>query len=391
MKIKLFFLFLLIFASIFAENSNEQFRSNFRDSINGDWAEQEVILFDTSEADVMIRAGDIDNLGFGWPNGFDPFSGNNTPTHGFPWTPDTTDVSGTDRILVITSYNGSPPHGSDGYTSSTSRPENLPRPITMHYDLLGTTILAASLQMFVDDFQSPVWWADYEVFLNGVQASFLEDIINALVQTGPIGKIISSQIPVAYLYLLGSDSLSVFIDDTTTGAGDGFALDFIKLLINPVGYTYTGTIEGTVTDSVSGLPIEDVDVTAAAIVSDFTDPAGYYELLEVPAGLVYVEASKSGYRTKSSLVNLVAGATEVMDFDLYPLPGTPENITITIANDSVHVSWNAVTDVSSYNIYSSYDPYLDFTSWTLEDNLTDISWNEELLDEKKFYYVKSVE
>lgn len=98
------------------------------DDENGDWTEQSVTLFDTPEAAMMVRAGDIDNLGFGWPAEFNPFSGASTPRHGYPWTVDSTDAEGTDRIMVISSYIGSPPFGRDGYTSYTSRPENLPRP-----------------------------------------------------------------------------------------------------------------------------------------------------------------------------------------------------------------------------------------------------------------------
>jgi hypothetical protein len=39
------------------------------------------------EADLLVRTGDINNLGFGWPQGFDPFSGKSTPSHAYPWKP----------------------------------------------------------------------------------------------------------------------------------------------------------------------------------------------------------------------------------------------------------------------------------------------------------------
>ncbi|MHB8753739.1 MAG: OmpA family protein, partial [Candidatus Acidiferrales bacterium] len=56
------------------------------------------------EADLVVRTGDINNLGFGWPQGFDPFSGQSTPAHAFP------DINhippnappGTDRIMIGT-------------------------------------------------------------------------------------------------------------------------------------------------------------------------------------------------------------------------------------------------------------------------------------------------
>ena len=54
------------------------------DDENGDWTEQYVTLFDTPEAEIMVRSGDIDNLGFGWPNEFNPFSENSTPPYSCP-------------------------------------------------------------------------------------------------------------------------------------------------------------------------------------------------------------------------------------------------------------------------------------------------------------------
>ena len=46
---------------------------------DGDWSKKIEILQNTPEAQLMVRTGDIDNLGFGWPANFNPFSGNNTP------------------------------------------------------------------------------------------------------------------------------------------------------------------------------------------------------------------------------------------------------------------------------------------------------------------------
>ncbi len=56
------------------------------------------------EADLVVRTGDINNLSFGWPKGFDPFSGQSTPGH--PW-PNIDHIPpnappGTDRIMLGT-------------------------------------------------------------------------------------------------------------------------------------------------------------------------------------------------------------------------------------------------------------------------------------------------
>lgn len=286
------------------------------DTNNGDWTEQHVILYNTPEADMMVRAGDIDNVSFGWPSGFDPFSGQSTPSHGYPWDPDTTDVMGTDRIMVITSYEGTPPCGQDGYTTYTSRPENSTRPITLNYSLSGMEVTSAALQIFVDDFQAPVWCADYFVTINGQDIPNFALTINNLVQTGPIGKIVTYVFPTNQLHLLMNDSLSIFFDDTTSGAGDGYAIDFVKLLINLQGFAYTGTINGTVLDGNSGLPVENARVLIQDFKEVLTDATGYYEMTGVTAGINYLQVTKFGYDTASIIVDLVAGQTIQRDFSI---------------------------------------------------------------------------
>jgi hypothetical protein len=346
MNTKLQFLSLIFTLIMITANS----QSN-RDEINGDWAAQNVSLTNTPEADIMVRVGDIDNLGFGWPGGFDPFSGASTPQHAFPFSPGAEDVDGTDRIMVITSYAGSPPSGQDGYTNTTSRPENLPRPITMNYNLGGITIGSAVLQIFVDDFQAPVWKANYTVTINGVQAPYMAQQINTLAQTGPIGKLITIAIPPSQFNLVNSGSLSILIDDLTTGAGDGFAIDFVKLLVNPVSFTYTGTISGTVTNSANGNPIPGALVSASGYVETTTNSEGAYTLQNVPAGLISVSASAAGFLTKSGFVDLLSGQTATFNLQLdaaiipecdtlhYPLPGTATLFTV-LAPESGYVCGN---------------------------------------------------
>jgi OmpA-OmpF porin, OOP family len=56
------------------------------------------------EADLLVRTGDINNLGFGWPKDFDPFSGKSSPPR--PW-PNPENIppaapDATDRILIGT-------------------------------------------------------------------------------------------------------------------------------------------------------------------------------------------------------------------------------------------------------------------------------------------------
>lgn len=266
------------------------------------------------DAELVFVVGDIDNLGFGWPEGFDVFSGNSAPVHSFPWVPDASDPAGTDRIMVGTSYDGHPPAGQDGYASSTSRPDNTPQFITIWYDLGETKVKSAVLQMFVDDFQSPVWMSSFQATINGRRAPFLEDVLNSLVQTGPIGKLITVQIPEEFLGELKSGVLTIDIDDPTTGAGDGFAVDFVRLLINPRTMTNTGTVSGTVTDEKTGLPINGAIVSATDVIKSSTDSNGEYLLMDVPAGLAAVALSKGGYVPQTKTADLTSGGDAELDF-----------------------------------------------------------------------------
>ncbi|MBK6826211.1 MAG: hypothetical protein IPG86_04790 [Chitinophagaceae bacterium] len=92
MKIINLFLFFLLLSSIAqSQRSTEN---------DGDWNLQQLVLKNTAEADLMIRVGDIDNLGFGFDTDFNPFSGRSTWSHGFPWKVNATDARGTDRIMI---------------------------------------------------------------------------------------------------------------------------------------------------------------------------------------------------------------------------------------------------------------------------------------------------
>jgi hypothetical protein len=85
-----------------------------------DWSKLSASLKDTREAEYLIRVGDVDNLGFGWPDGFDPFCGRMTESHGFPWDPNPADGPGFDRILLSSRFNPADPKGcgGDGYSGA---------------------------------------------------------------------------------------------------------------------------------------------------------------------------------------------------------------------------------------------------------------------------------
>ena len=394
-SMKTFTCLLLLTSMIFSLVSYGQLRDT-NDDENGDWSEQNVTLLNTPEADMMIRTGDIDNLGFGWPANFDPFSGNSTPSHGYPWTADSTNASGTDRIMVITSYVGSPPHGRDGYTNYTSRPENIPRPILLNYELDGLELSTVALQIFVDDFQAPVWYADYFVTINGVDAPYLADIVNPLIQTGPIGKIINVLVPEEHFYLIESDSLSIFFDDTITGAGEGYAIDFVKLLINLKGFAYTAKVYGTVIDSEDN-PIVNAIVSVSGAEDVLTDEDGNYILNDIPAGIASMSVTKFSYDTAMILVDLKAGdsirkdfqLTEILDAEFeadYPFgEGLPHTVHFTDLTSMNPTTW--LWDFGDGETSTEQNPTHDYTSTGLFTVKLTASSDDESNTETKVDYI----
>jgi len=191
-------------------------------------------VWGTEQAELIVRYGDVDNLGVGWPEGFAPFSGETTPEHDIVWLVDPDDAEGTDRIMVVSSYDGWTGDATDGYTASTSRPSNEPCEILIAYTAPAGGVVSAILQVFADDFQSPVWRSSFQVTINGLRVPELEDVLNALDQTGPVGKLITFPLPRRVVASMQTGELRIFVDDPETGAGDGFAFDFFRLLLNPV-------------------------------------------------------------------------------------------------------------------------------------------------------------
>ena len=274
---------------------------------NDNWNEKTSELKNNEEAELIIRVGDIDNFGFGWPNGYDPFTGEDTPIHVFPLNVDANDPKGTDCIYVGTSHIYGSNVYSDGYTGTTKRPSNLPQSIDLNYSLESINLKEAMLQLFVDDFQAQGVHSNFQVKINGQRISYIENIINALNQSGPRGKMINVKLLFEHLNLVKTGKLSIAIDDTISGIGDGFAIDFVRLLINPKPLKYKGTVNVKVIDSQTKNPIKDVFGTVSNIVESTTNQYGEFIAHNIPAGITSVTVSKSGYNPKTQNDNLITG------------------------------------------------------------------------------------
>ena len=303
-----------------------------------DWALKYERTENGPEADLVVRTGDINNLGFGWPQGFDPFSGNSTPPHKFPWESRPDEPDGTDRIMLSSAidptealrdfrrYNS---YSGDGYSGILSdcemlspdqtckqRQDSMPQPLWLAVGKLPSKINAVLIQLLVDDFQSAVFHSHFQVSLNGTRIPSLEYSTNSLNQTGPIGKLVSVKLLPEYWPLLASGEVKLLIDDPTTKMRDGYAVDFARILVNPHKFKYEVSLAATVVDADKHTPIPGATVTAGP-QSATTDTRGKCQLSGLPAGLVTATGAAPGYDENSVPVDLIAGQSGTAEIQLH--------------------------------------------------------------------------
>lgn len=304
----------------------KKFSSNYKPiqpKVPAGWEQPFYIAYDTSLADVVYRYGDMDNLGYGWPTGFDPFSGENTPVHGFPFYPEPSDPAGTDRIMVISGYEykktgiASITNRTDGYTSATKRPYNNPEKLKLEYDLKGKTVQHALLQIFVDDFQSTSFKSKFRVWLNGKEAVWINSYLNELKQGGPIGKLLSLQVLPEFIPMIQSGKLEILIDGPDTDAGDGFAIDFVQLLINPKDIAVS-PVKGKVLDAKSNKPIAGAFIKISGASETESDAEGNFSVNNVPCGMVVIQAAGPGYKGNKVVENVVQDKSATVTIKLEP-------------------------------------------------------------------------
>lgn len=67
-------------------------------------------------------------------------------------------------------------------------------------------------------------------------------------------------------------------------------------------------------------------------------------------------------------------------------PVAPENVEIEIIGNDVVITWDEVIGASSYKVYSSDEPYDNFSE-DLSGSFVGESWSTSIINEKKFYHV----
>lgn len=278
---------------------------------------------DGALADYVYVYGDIDNLGYGWPEKYDPFSGENTPPHDYPFLPEPDDPPGTDRIMVNSGYQYPDKsrkfkrERSDGYTTSTRRPDNNPEVLQLRPQISGLRLRQVLLQIFVDDFQAPSFSSRFRFLLNGQDLPSVSSILNDLKQGGPIGKLVSVQLLPEYFEELKSGRLDLSIDSPESVKGDGFAIDFVRLLVNPKQFPVS-TIRGKVSDASTKEPMVGVSVRVSGAEPVRSQSTGEFNVESVPCGMVIMQATHPGYQPAAVTIDLKENNVSEVHIKLQP-------------------------------------------------------------------------
>jgi outer membrane protein OmpA-like peptidoglycan-associated protein len=110
--------------------------------------------------------------------------------------------------------------------------------------------------------------------------------------------------------------VKLLIDDPTTHAQDGYAIDFVRILVNPRKFQYLVSVAVAVKDWDKNTPIAGATVSAA-LQSASTDATGNCDLSGLPAGLVVATAVAPGYDANSVAADIVAGQSGHAEIQLH--------------------------------------------------------------------------
>jgi hypothetical protein len=227
MKQSLFIFSLFSFAFGLSQNT----------ATDGDWSQRYVKIKNTTEAELMIRHGDVDNIGLGY-GAVNPFTGVLVQSRNVSLDHDPADANGFDRVMVISSFNAKKNGKGSGYHSASSELKTKYGKTVFELNLkqeVDSTIRVkdVAFQIYLIDAQAPAIGTKYHAWINKRRAYFIESVINNTDLSGQMGKLLTAKVPAEFFSEFGKPEFSLLIDDSTSGIGDGFAIDFVKLMFNP--------------------------------------------------------------------------------------------------------------------------------------------------------------
>jgi hypothetical protein len=281
-------------------------------STEGEWSAGSVELSDTEEAAWSIRMGDIDNMNAGWRIAFNPFKGGRARELPIAWETNVEDSAGTDRVMVI--------RGSRlGDEFSTHAPQNDARiePVTMNFLPPQIEIGTLHLQCFVSGLDQRSGGTPYSLLLNGQSFPEIDEQLRALDIPDRQGAMLTLRLPRAAHSLMQSGRVELVIDASEPAAANGYAFDFVRLLINVRQFTHTGSIIGTVRDGKTATALNGARISAQGRTTT-TDRDGRYRLDGIAAGVAVLIVEPPGLARQLRAVELTAGGAVEAFFACVP-------------------------------------------------------------------------
>ena len=232
-------------------------------------------------------------------------------SHPFPWDINPSYLPGFDRILLSSKFNPNKTQdcGSDRCSGSFDAVKCKPVSWKIPTDAqTGATTFNVYLQIFTDDFQAPSLYSKFQLLVNGKRFIEREKILNAIDQTGPVGKLISIPLTEDFFSVLSNpQNISLLIDETT-GAAGGFAIDFVSLLVNRKREnTCKGNIRGRVLIKDTETPNAGAKVFTAENTAVVTNDNGEFEIKDFPTGFEVLGACALGYTDGTGTADIGQG------------------------------------------------------------------------------------
>ncbi len=149
-----------------------------------------------------------------------------------------------------------------------------------------------------------------------------------------------------------------------------------------------GNVEGTVTDASTGAALSGITVQIGD-KSDVTGDNGIYSIQDLDVGSRTVTATKTGYQDYNGTVTVTKGTTIASNIQLTStaVPSAPAGLSGTAGNNQIAISWNSVSNASSYNIYWSNTTGVTKINGTKITGATSPYTHTGLTNGTTYYYV----
>ncbi|OGW28976.1 MAG: hypothetical protein A2X56_04465 [Nitrospirae bacterium GWC2_57_13] len=222
-----------------------------------------------------------------------------------------------------------------------------------------------------------------KVTVAGTRTVIAGAAITATGTTGTFSTVTGSKGTYTMVLPAGTYTVTCAATGYNTATSSATIKDGIKSVLNfaltPATVT-TGTLTGTVNNSVSGTAIAGATVaTATGGYSAVTDTSGAYTITSIVSGTYTVTASATGYNVLTQSATITAGATTTLNLNLTPTGAAVSSLTATpdsfAEGSTASVGLNAVVTgtVSSYTWSQTTGPKVPLLTIDASSATADVS------------------